>query len=125
MKCLFAIPENASARVQTNCTEYVRELEAWTPAASALADRLGTLVETIGSGQLRLTDDDWSALRSLLEENEQDLALREIFWSTQDARKIVNAISELGEEQTPYGHTVRSWLNAEIEQGSSIVALTR
>lgn len=125
MKCLFAIPKSASGRVQAACEEYARELEAWSSTAAALADRLASLVDELGSGQLRLADDDWSGLRSQLEASGQELALAEIFWTVQDARNVADAIEALGAKETSRGQAVRSWLRAEVGRGSSVVALTR
>ncbi len=125
MKCLFAIPKDVSGRVKTACKEYAQELEAWTPGAAAAADRLAGLVENLASGQLRLGDDDWGALRNQLEAGGQSLALAEIFWTVGEVRKTAAAIEALGAEQTSRAQAVRSWLQAEAERGSSVVALTR
>lgn len=125
MKCLFAIPKGASGRVQAACKEYARKLEEWTPAAASASDQLASLIDNASSGQLRVGDDDWSGLRSQLAASGRDLPLAEIFWTARDARRISDAIEGLGAEATSRGQAVRSWLRAEIDQGSSVVALTR
>ena len=125
MKCFFAVPSAAAARVERACAAYAQDLDAWAPSAPTMADDLARLVEELASSQLRLGDDDWKSLRAKLDARSKGQALAQIFWRASDTARIADAVETLGSEATPRDKALLAWLHAEVDLDSVVVALTR
>jgi hypothetical protein len=118
MKCLFAIPPEASAGAEDFCRAYAAALASLSPAALNWADGLQQFAEIHATAVLKLEETD---LENPLAAAGPALA-GQIFWTPEQvghARRLLAAVAD------PTVGMLVSWLALQEASGRAMVLLTR
>lgn len=122
MKCLYAIPSDASDTARELSASYSEALAKLEANVIGLGDDLRAFAEMHGAAVLKLDDEDWaSASAGLMQASERNLR-DELFWSPTDAERVWRA---LGDGTTPAAsQTVAAWLCSQVSRKRAIVLVS-
>ncbi|WP_375757342.1 hypothetical protein [Corallococcus exercitus] len=119
MKCIYAIPPDASEAAKKLARRYTEALSKLAEDVIALGDDLRAFAESHGAAVLKLDDDDWtSATEALAQPGDRELA-GELFWSPADAQRLRRALDEGAELAAR--RTVSAWLGTQAGRERSIL----
>lgn len=121
MKCVYAIPDDASATAQRLAGRYAEALANLSEDVISLGDDLRAFAEMHGVAVLKLNENDWATITETLGlSSDRDLA-GELFWAPRDAQRVQIAIDEGA--YRPERQTLSAWLKNQVDRERSILLL--
>jgi len=124
MKCIYAIPSDASEVAREFSSQFAASLRNLSPDAPQLADKLEAFAETNASAVLKLDDDDWSMAQSTILASLDDHALAGLlYWSLADAERVRKVLDQSAVEGAQ--RSVASWLSLQTGRERSFVLLAQ
>ena len=122
MKCIYAIPSEASEDARELASQYAASLRNLTHDAPQLADKLEAFAETTASAILKLDDDDWSMAQSTILSSPEDQVLAGLlYWTLADAERVRKGLDQSAVEGAQ--RCVASWLSLQTGRERSFVLL--
>ncbi len=121
MKCIYAIPPDASEAAKKLAKRYTQALSKLSDDVIALGDDLRAFAEMHGAAALKLDDDDWtSATEGLSLGSDRELA-GALFWSMADAQHLLQALGQ-GAKSDAW-RTVSEWLGLQLGRTRSFILI--
>jgi len=122
MKCIYAIPPDASEVAQKLAGRYTEALSKLSEDVIVVGDDLRAFAERYCAAVLKLDDDDWaSATEALSQPGDRELA-GELFWSPLDTQRLQQALD--GRTELAVRQVVSAWLGYQVGYERSMLLVT-
>ena len=119
MKCIYAIPPNASEAAKNLAMGYAEALSKLSEGVFMLGDNLRAFAETHSVAVLKQEDSDWGSACAGLSEHWAG-HLGKLFWSSEEAKQVGNACQR---ESVDTAQILGAWLASQAARGRSFVLL--
>lgn len=122
MKCIYAIPPDASEVARKLAGMYADALSRLSEDVIALGDDLRVFAEAHSAAVLKVDDEDWDSATVDLAPSGSHRLVGELFWSQDDALAVLGGLTSRpdGAAQSALAH----WLGSQGQRHRSFLLLS-
>ena len=122
MKCIYAIPPDASEVARKLARRYTTALSELSEDVIALGDDLRVFAETHSAAILKVDDEDWDTATVDLAPSGKHRLVGELFWSQDDALAVLAGLASSPDAAAQ--SALASWLDSQRQRHRSFLLLS-